>query len=151
MKKRPYYLVDGYNLIHVWQEINTDVLATAREFLIRSLHEYGAYEKIEIALVFDAARSEDEERVEVYDDFFRVIYSGFNETADNVIERLSYELVQKDRHFGRGSLSSSLTRILSRCQTSQATLAQRISGQCDFACSAQRSRRPTRRGYSCQA
>ena len=96
-KKRPHYLVDGYNLIHVWQEINTNDLATAREFLIRSLHEYGAYEKIEIALVFDAARSEDEERVEVYDDFFRVIYSGFNETADNVIERLSYEEVRKRR------------------------------------------------------
>ena len=96
-KKRPHYLVDGYNLIHVWREINTDDLATAREFLIRNLHEYGAYEKFEITLVFDAARSEDEERVEVYDDFFRVIYSAFNESADNVIERLSYEEVRKRR------------------------------------------------------
>lgn len=96
-KKRPLYLVDGYNLIHVWQEINTDDLATAREFLIRSLHEYGAYEKFDITLVFDAARSEDEEHKEVYDDFFRVIYSGFNETADKVIERLSYEEVLKKR------------------------------------------------------
>ena len=96
-KKRPHYLVDGYNLIHVWQEINTSDLATAREFLIRSLHEYGAYEKFDITLVFDAARSEDEERVETYDDFFRVIYSAFNESADNVIERLSYEEVRKKR------------------------------------------------------
>lgn len=96
-KKRPHYLVDGYNLIHVWQEINTDDLATAREFLIRSLQEYGAYEKFEITLVFDAARSEDDESVEVYGDFFRVIYSGFNETADSVIERLSYEEVSKKR------------------------------------------------------
>ena len=45
MKKRPHYLVDGYNLIHVWEEINTDDLTTAREFLIRSLHEYGAYDR----------------------------------------------------------------------------------------------------------
>jgi len=96
-KKRPHYLVDGNNLIHVWQEINTEDLATAREFLIRNLQEYGAYEKFEITLVFDAARSEDEENVEVYGDFFRVIYSGFNETADNVIERLSYEEVRKRR------------------------------------------------------
>ena len=96
-KKRPHYLVDGYNLIHVWQEINTNDLATAREFLIRNLQEYGAYEKFEITLVFDAARSEDEESVEVYDDFFRVIYSGFGETADSVIERLSYEEVRKRR------------------------------------------------------
>ena len=96
-KQRPHYLVDGYNLIHVWTEINTDDLTTAREFLIRSLHEYGAYEQFEITLVFDAARSEEEERVETYDDFFRVIYSAFNQTADNVIERLSYEEVRKRR------------------------------------------------------
>lgn len=96
-KQRPHYLVDGYNLIHVWTEINTDDLATARDFLIRSLHEYGAYEKFDITLVFDAARSEEEERVEIYDDFFRVIYSAFNQTADNVIERLSYEEVRKRR------------------------------------------------------
>ena len=97
MKKRPHYLVDGYNLIHGWEEINTDDWTTAREFVIRNLHEYGAYEKFEITLVFDAARSEDEERREVYDDFFRVIYSAFNESADNVIERLSYEEVRKNR------------------------------------------------------
>ena len=96
-RKRPHYLVDGYNLIYVWQEINTEDLATARENLIRNLHEYGAYEKFEITLVFDAARSEDEERKEIYDDFFRVIYSGFNESADKVIERLSYEEVRKRR------------------------------------------------------
>jgi len=96
-KQRPHYLVDGYNLIHVWQEINTDDLPTAREFLIRSLQEYGAYEKFDITLVFDAARSEDEERKEIYSEIFRVIYSAFNETADNVIERLSYEEVRKKR------------------------------------------------------
>ena len=96
-KKRPHYLVDGYNLIHVWREINTNDLATAREFLIRNLHEYGAYEKFDMTLVFDAARTEEEERKEIYDDFFRVIYSGYNETADSVIERLSYEEVRKRR------------------------------------------------------
>jgi len=96
-KQRPHYLVDGYNLLHVWREINTDDLSTAREFLIRNLHEYGAYEKFDITLVFDAARNEDERRVEIYDNTFRVVYSAFNETADNVIERLSYELVQKKR------------------------------------------------------
>ena len=96
-KKRPHYLVDGYNLIYVWEEISNEDLATARETLIRNLHEYGAYEKFEITLVFDAARNEDEERIEAYDDFFRVIYSGFNETADSVIERISYEQVRKNR------------------------------------------------------
>ncbi|MCR5833503.1 MAG: NYN domain-containing protein [Selenomonadaceae bacterium] len=96
-EKRPHYLVDGYNLIHVWEGINIGNLDTARTFLIRSLHEYGAYEKFEITLVFDAMRSEDEERTEIYDDYFRVIYTAYNTTADSVIERISYEQVRQNR------------------------------------------------------
>ena len=97
MKKRPHYIVDGYNLIHVWEEINIDDLPNAREKLIRSLQEYGGYENFEITLVFDAGKTEEEERVEIYSEIFRVIYSGFGETADNVIERLSFEQVRKRR------------------------------------------------------
>ena len=97
MKKRPHYIVDGYNLIHVWEEINIDDLATAREILIRNLIEYGGYENFEITVVFDAGKTEEEEREEVYSKIFRVIYSGFEETADSVIERLSYEEVKKRR------------------------------------------------------
>ena len=96
-KKRPHYLVDGYNLLHVWKEIDIGDLATAREILIRNLIEYGGYENFEITLVFDAGKTEEEEREEVYSKIFRVIYSGFEETADSVIERLSFEEVKKRR------------------------------------------------------
>ena len=96
-KKRPHYIVDGYNLIHVWEEIDINDLATAREILIRNLSEYGGYENFEITVVFDAGKTEEEERVEVYGKFFRVIYSGYEETADSVIERISYEEVKKRR------------------------------------------------------
>ena len=94
-KKREYYLVDGYNLIHVWKELNTEDFATARDQLTNILIEYGAYEKFDITLVFDAGSTEEEEHVETYGDHFKVIYSGFGETADNVIERLVYELVKQ--------------------------------------------------------
>ena len=97
MKKRPHYIVDGYNLIHVWEEIDISDLESAREILIRNLIEYGGYENFEITVVFDAGKTEEEERVEVYSKFFRVIYSGYGETADSVIERLSYEEVKKRR------------------------------------------------------
>ena len=97
MKKFPYYLVDGYNLIYVWSELNNEELTTARERLIHWLIEYGAYEKFEITLVFDAGQSEDEEHTEVYSEIFRVIYSGRGETADTVIERLAYEQVRRQR------------------------------------------------------
>ncbi len=97
MRKRPHYIVDGYNLIHVWEEINIEDLALAREKLIRSLQEYGGYENFEITLVFDAGNTDEEERIEIYSNIFRVIYSGYGETADNVIERLSFEEVRKRR------------------------------------------------------
>ena len=97
MEKRPHYIVYGYNLIHVWEEINIDDLALAREKLIRFLTEYGGYENFEITLVFDAGKTEEEEHVEVYSKIFRVIYSGYGETADNVIERLAFEEVRKRR------------------------------------------------------
>jgi len=97
MKKRPHYIVDGYNLIHVWKEIDISDLESAREILIRNLIEYGGYENFEITVVFDAGKTEEEEREEVYSKIFRVIYSGFEETADSVIERLSYEEVKKRR------------------------------------------------------
>lgn len=97
MKKRPHYLVDGYNLIHAWEEIDLEDIAAARERLIRILSEYGGYENFEITLVFDTGKTEDEERVEVYSKIFRVVYSGFGETADSVIERLAFEEVKKRR------------------------------------------------------
>ena len=96
-KKREYYLIDGYNLIHAWNELKEENLADAREHLINILIEYGAYEKFNITLVFDAAFTEDEEHVENYGEHFKVIYTASGETADSVIERLVYEF-NKKRH-----------------------------------------------------
>ena len=91
-KKREYYLIDGYNLIYAWTELKTEEFATARDRLTNILIEYGAYEKLNITLVFDAASTDEEEHIEIYNEHFRVIYTAPNETADNVIERLVYEL-----------------------------------------------------------
>ena len=96
-KKREYYLVDGYNLIYVWQELKEEDFATAREHLTHILIEYGAYEKLDITLVFDAGSTDEEEHVETYGEHFKVIYTAQNETADNVIERLVYELRRQRR------------------------------------------------------
>jgi len=93
-KKREYYLVDGYNLIYAWQELKGEELAIARDHLIHILIEYGAYEKFDITIVFDAGSTEEEEHIEKYNDHFKVIYTAQGETADSVIERLVYELVK---------------------------------------------------------
>lgn len=97
MRKQPHYIVDGYNLIHVWEEINIDDLSAARDKLINSLIEYGGYENFEITVVFDAGKTEEDERTEVYGKFFRVVFSGFEQTADSVIERIAFEEVRRRR------------------------------------------------------
>ena len=38
-KKRPHCFVDGYNLIHVWQEINTDDLAAGAVLMYKIFYQ----------------------------------------------------------------------------------------------------------------
>ena len=96
-KKREYYLVDGYNLIYAWQELKNEELSIARDHLIHILIEYGAYEKFDITVVFDAGSTEEEEHTDIYNEHFKVIYTAPGATADSVIERLVYELVKQRR------------------------------------------------------
>ena len=99
MKKREHYIVDGYNVIHAWPELKklqTD-LSEARDRLIHVLSEYGAYEKYDVTIVFDALFTEDEEHIEQMGKHLTVIYTGAGETADSCIERLAYESVRKGR------------------------------------------------------
>ena len=93
-RPRPHYLVDGYNLIHAWDDLRNLELYIARDQLINALIEYGGYEKFDITLVFDAAFTDDEEKIEPFGDHFRVIYTAAGESADKVIERLTYELIR---------------------------------------------------------
>ena len=99
MRKREHYIVDGYNVIHAWPELNAlqADLAHARDRLIHILSEYGAYERYDITIVFDALLTEDEERREEMGRHLEVIYTGAGETADSCIERMAYESVRKGR------------------------------------------------------
>ena len=94
-KQREHYLVDGYNLIHAWEELRGLELYIARDRLTHFLIEYGGYEQYDITLVFDAAFTDDEEKIENYGEHFRVIYTASGESADKVIERLTYELTRR--------------------------------------------------------
>ena len=97
MKKREHYIVDGYNVIHAWPELKkmqTDI-SEARDRLIHILSEYGAYEKYDMTIVFDALFTENEEQIEQMGEHLTVIYTGAGETADSCIERLVYASVRK--------------------------------------------------------
>lgn len=98
-RKREHYLVDGYNVIHANPELAAMLndLSAARDRLVEILEEYGAYEKYEMTIVFDALFTADEEHEEKRGKHLTVVYTGAGETADSFIERRSYELAHNDR------------------------------------------------------
>ncbi|MEC2075530.1 NYN domain-containing protein [Metabacillus fastidiosus] len=87
-------LVDGYNIIGAWPELqklkNTN-LSEARDLLIEKMAEYQAYTGFRVIVVFDAhlvkgiESKQKNYRVEV-------IYTRENETADERIEKLAISL-----------------------------------------------------------
>ena len=87
-------LVDGYNIIFAWEELNTlaqtDV-AAARDKLMDILCNYQGYHKCEVILVFDAYRVQNH-KTEVLDYHnIHVVYTKEAETADQYIEKFAHE------------------------------------------------------------
>lgn len=98
-KERECYILDGYNIINAWPELQRlrAALAEARAALVHEMAEYGAFECLDMVIVFDAMFTEDEEHEEAVNAHTRVIYTGAGETADSRIERLAYALVRAGR------------------------------------------------------
>lgn len=92
-------IVDGYNVIGSWPELQKLKLVSleeARLGLIRMMEEYQAISGIRIILVFDAyqvAGPAKDMKVAKIDVFF----TGEHETADELIERLVARLKHKRR------------------------------------------------------
>lgn len=101
MRKKPreHYIVDGYNVINLWPELVNlrNDLSEAMDRLVHILAEYGAYEKYDMTVVFDALFTADDERIEQVNKHLEVVYTGRGETADSYIERLAYDSVRMGR------------------------------------------------------
>lgn len=97
-RQREHFIVDGYNVINVWPElVKLTDLSEARDRLVHALAEYGAYEKYDVTVVFDALFTADEEHYEKVNAHLDVVYTGEGETADSYIERLAYDSVRRGR------------------------------------------------------
>jgi ribosomal protection tetracycline resistance protein len=92
--KEDYLLVDGYNIIFAWPEleelahINMD---GARINLIDILSNYLATEKGKVTVVFDAYRAENQLEKSMDYENIHVIYTKEGQTADQYIERFAHE------------------------------------------------------------
>ena len=95
-----YVLVDGYNVIHAWDNLKELVdghMDVARNLLINILCNYQGYKKCELILVFDAYKVKGHEREIERVNNITIVYTKEAETADMYIERASYKLAKNNR------------------------------------------------------
>ena len=93
-----YLLVDGYNVIHAWEdlkELSKDNFEAARNKLMDILCNYQGYKKCTVILVFDAYKVECYNmEVQKYHNIY-VVYTKEAETADQYIEKVVHEIGRK--------------------------------------------------------
>ena len=100
-KPRPdkaFLLVDGYNIIHAWEQLRemaAEDLQSARDRLLEILSDYAGFCKPAVICVFDAYKVPGgQERVYRYHNI-DVVFTREAETADQYIEKTAHELSGK--------------------------------------------------------
>ena len=111
-----YLLVDGYNIIHAWDELRAlsrEDLDSARERLIHRLRNYQGWKRCKVIVVFDAYKVKGSPgSVERLGDLF-VVYTKEAETADMYIEKTTYALARERReHRVRVATSDGLEQMI---------------------------------------
>lgn len=93
-----YLLVDGYNIIFSWEELNELAkvnVESARTKLMDILSNYQGYKKMNLILVFDAYRvGGGQGSVQKYHNIY-VVYTKEAETADQYIEKTVHAIGRK--------------------------------------------------------
>ncbi|CAN7601030.1 NYN domain-containing protein [Rossellomorea sp. LjRoot5] len=135
-------LVDGYNIIGAWPELNDlkqKDLAAARDRLVEQMAEYQGYTGYRVIVIFDAyyvqgiARKYQNYKVEV-------LFTKENETADERIERLAIELsnIKTQIHvatsdfteqwaiFGQGALRKSARELLTEVEVIEKKIERKV-------------------------
>lgn len=96
--KKEYLLVDGYNVIFVWEELNELAKASidaARNRLMDILSNYQGFTGCTLILVFDAYKVKGSQgEVQKYHNIY-VVYTKEAETADQYIEKTTHEIGRK--------------------------------------------------------
>lgn len=95
-----YLLVDGYNIIFSWEELNVlakDNLDLARSTLINILCNYQGFRQCKVILVFDAYKIPGSYREIEKVGNITVVYTKEAETADMYIEKTAHRLGKEYR------------------------------------------------------
>ena len=103
MKKRRVLIVDGYNVLNAWKDVQSmdaGSLSDARDALAARLMDYAGFSGQKVVLVYDAYLGDRRARTEERTGPLTVVYTQKNETADNYIERLCDQYA-RDAELGR--------------------------------------------------
>ena len=93
-------LVDGYNIIFSWDELNElskTNLDHARTRLMEMLNNYQGYRKCLLIVVFDAYKIKKNVGSFEKNDNIYVVYTKEAQTADNYIEKVTHDLAENYR------------------------------------------------------
>lgn len=116
-RKEDYLLVDGYNIIFAWDNLNElakENIDGARTKLMDILCNYQGSKKCNLIVVFDAYRVQGR-RVEIMDYHnIHVVYTKEAETADRYIEKFAHE--NKKKYNITVATSDGLEQIIIRGQ-----------------------------------
>ena len=97
-RQEEYLLVDGYNIIFSWEELNELAktnIAAARQKLMDILCNYQGFKKCTLILVFDAYKVEGfQGEIQKYHNI-HVVYTKEAETADQYIEKTVHQIAKK--------------------------------------------------------
>ena len=122
-----FLLVDGYNILFAWdelKELSRTSLDTARHVLMNLLCNYQGYRGCTLILVFDAYKvPQGLGAVEKYHNI-HIVYTRQAETADQYIERLSFEL--RGRRRVRVATSDNLEQLIILGHGAERISAQRF-------------------------
>ena len=108
-----YLLVDGYNIIFSWNELNelaASNLDAARTKLLDMMCNFQAMKKCELIVVFDAYRVQNHATEFLDHHNIHVVYTKEAETADTYIERFAHEHGKK--HYVRVATSDRLEQVI---------------------------------------
>jgi predicted RNA-binding protein with PIN domain len=140
-----YLIVDGYNIIGAWpelQRLKEVELEQARDRLITWLAEYQSFSGMHVYLVFDAYKVPGLGK-KYLQSKLKVLYTKEKETADELIERLVTELVGRRREiyvatsdmieqhviFGKGALRISASELFIKMKQSRQEIRRKIEHQ----------------------
>ena len=94
-EKKPYLIIDGYNMIYAWPELRAlfeKNMDAARGKLVDILDNYRGYLGIRMTVVFDAWKMKGGRGSREEKNGLEILYTEENETADSRIERMVHEL-----------------------------------------------------------